>query len=232
MNRLAACFLILCSLVFFAQTGGAGQGNDVKEALQALQDYIGAWQGNGTSEQNRSEIWKENASWVWRFTGKDVYLSLQIKDSKLFKSGAMRFLPGEGKYQLTLVDKKDAKQVYEGQLTKGNLILEGRDEQSKATNQLKMNIAGGGVRFVMTLSTRPEGRTIFNKQFQVSYTKEGESFGAAAKKNECVVTGGLGTIAVSYMGQTYYVCCSGCRDAFNENPAQIIREYLAKKKKS
>jgi YHS domain-containing protein len=35
---------------------------------------------------------------------------------------------------------------------------------------------------------------------------------------------------VSYMGVTYYVCCSGCRDAFNENPAQIIREYLAKKK--
>jgi len=32
-------------------------------------------------------------------------------------------------------------------------------------------------------------------------------------------------------GQTYYVCCGGCRDAFNENPAQIIKEYLAKKKK-
>jgi YHS domain-containing protein len=35
---------------------------------------------------------------------------------------------------------------------------------------------------------------------------------------------------VSYMGQTYYVCCSGCRDAFNENPAKIIAEYKARKK--
>jgi YHS domain-containing protein len=35
---------------------------------------------------------------------------------------------------------------------------------------------------------------------------------------------------VSYMGTTYYVCCSGCRDAFNENPAKVIAEYQKKKK--
>ena len=213
------------------QLDGSGQGPAAKEALQELQDYIGGWKGNGTSENDRSAIWKENASWSWRFKGQDASLLLDVKDSKLFKSGALRFLPDKDKYQLTLVDKKDKKQVYEGDLNKGILTLEGRDAQTKATQQLKLNIAGGGLRLVWTMSTRPEGRTIFSKQFQVSYTKEGESFGAAAKKNECVVTGGLGTIAVSYLGQTYYVCCGGCRDAFNENPAKIIKEYLAKKKK-
>ena len=57
------------------------------------------------------------------------------------------------------------------------------------------------------------------------------TFGAAGgeKKPECVVTGGLGTMQVSYMGQTYYVCCTGCRDAFNENPAKIIAEYKKRK---
>jgi YHS domain-containing protein len=35
-------------------------------------------------------------------------------------------------------------------------------------------------------------------------------------------------MAVSYNGQTYYVCCSGCRDAFNENPAKIIAEFKKK----
>jgi len=28
---------------------------------------------------------------------------------------------------------------------------------------------------------------------------------------------------------TYYVCCSGCRDAFNENPEKYIKEFNAKK---
>jgi YHS domain-containing protein len=43
------------------------------------------------------------------------------------------------------------------------------------------------------------------------------------------VTGGLGKIQVSFGGNTYYVCCTGCRDAFNENPAKMIAEYKARK---
>jgi YHS domain-containing protein len=46
-----------------------------------------------------------------------------------------------------------------------------------------------------------------------------------------VITGGLGTIAVSYNGKTYYVCCTGCRDEFNQNPAKAIKEYEERKKK-
>ena len=43
------------------------------------------------------------------------------------------------------------------------------------------------------------------------------------------MTGGLGTIAVSVGGATYYVGCTGCRDAFNENPAKMLAEYKARK---
>ena len=35
---------------------------------------------------------------------------------------------------------------------------------------------------------------------------------------------------ISYKGETFYVCCSGCRDAFNENPEKYIKEFKAKKK--
>jgi hypothetical protein len=76
----------------------------------------------------------------------------------------------------------------------------------------------------------PENRTSFSQQYQVGFTKEGESFATAKNKVECIVTGGLGTIAVTYNNQTYYVCCSGCRDAFMANPAKIIAEYNKKKK--
>src|ERR1700681_4396284 len=123
MNRLSACGLVLVTTIFLTQADAGGKGADVKEALQALQDYIGGWKGNGTSEKDKSEIWKENATWNWRFKGKDPSLTIEIKDSKLFKNGEMRFLPDKEKYQLTLIDKKDKKQVYEGELKKGSLIL-------------------------------------------------------------------------------------------------------------
>jgi YHS domain-containing protein len=35
---------------------------------------------------------------------------------------------------------------------------------------------------------------------------------------------------VSYNGKDYYVCCSGCRDAFKENPEKYIKEAEAKAK--
>ena len=62
-------------------------------------------------------------------------------------------------------------------------------------------------------------------------TKEGESFSGGGKKPECVVTGGLGTMQVSYNGKTYYVCCSGCADEFKARPKKYVDEFEKKMKK-
>lgn len=227
---------VLVSLVVMFQVvaGGAGkQGKEIKEALHSLQDYIGSWKGNGTSEKNKSEIWNEKVAWSWRFKGQDAWLTLEFGDSRVFKNGEIRYLPEKKVYELTLLDKKDKKQVFQGKLTgpkKDKLVLERMDTETKETHQLALNMAAGGIGSVYTYSTKPENRTIYTRQWQLRFTKEGESFATAKKQVECVVTGGLGTMPVSYKGVTYYVCCSGCRDAFNENPEKIIKEYLAKKK--
>ncbi|MBV9126060.1 MAG: YHS domain-containing protein [Planctomycetes bacterium] len=52
---------------------------------------------------------------------------------------------------------------------------------------------------------------------------------AREKKIECIVTGGLGTIPVSYKGITYYVCCTGCKQAFEDNPEKILKEAAKRK---
>jgi hypothetical protein len=155
---------------------------------------------------------------------------MEIKDGKHFKSGEVRYLTDKKRYQFTLIDKNDKKRVFLGELKKGRLTLKRLDEASKETQQVQMNLAGDGIRFVYTYWTRPENRTLFDKAFQVDFTRKGETFGAAEKKVECIVTGGLGTIAVMHKGVTYYVCCSGCRDAFNEDPERFIKEYNEKKK--
>src|SRR2546425_12672178 len=221
MKRLWAVG-VLCSLVVLVQAlaGGSGKQAQAKEALQALQDYIGSWKGNGTSEKNKSEIWNEKVNWSWRFKGDDAWLTMDFGQSKHYKFGELRYLTAKKTYELTLFDKKDAKQIFEGKLTgpkKDKVVFERLDAETKDTQQIAMNMAGGGIRSVYTYSIKPESRTLFNKQWQVAFTKEGESFATAKKQNECVVTGGLGTMTVSYKGMTYYVCCTGCRDAFNEN---------------
>ena len=50
------------------------------------------------------------------------------------------------------------------------------------------------------------------------------------KGPECIVSGGLGTMKVTYKGKDYYVCCSGCRDEFKSDPEKYIKEYEERKK--
>ena len=45
-----------------------------------------------------------------------------------------------------------------------------------------------------------------------------------------MISGGLGTSQVSYNGKSYWVCCSGCKAAFDEEPARWVAEFEAKQK--
>jgi hypothetical protein len=234
MRRLLACGALLALVALAPRGFGADKDEpaNAREALQALNDFIGEWNASGgpvKANPPPGSIWKENLSWSWRFKGDDAWLTLDIKNGKYYKGGELRFLPEKKHYQLTLTTRDDKKQVYEGDIVDEVLTVERTDPGTKETQQIKMNSAADGIRLIWLASHKPEGRTLFTKDYQVAANKAGESLGRAEKKNECVVSGGLGTIAVSYKGQTYYVCCSGCRDAFMENPEKYIKEYEAKK---
>ena len=58
-------------------------------------------------------------------------------------------------------------------------------------------------------------------------TKEGESFaagGSAADLPKCIVTGGAAAMSITYQGKSYPLCCSGCKDEFNDNPEKYIKK--------
>lgn len=235
MRRLAAlAFLLgLIALVAPALAADSADKAAAKEALKELQDFIGGWKGNGGPDKPRpgprDPVWSETVGWSWRFKGDDAWLTLNVKDGKILKSGEMRYLPGKKVYQLTATDPDGKKLVFEGQLKGETLTLERVDPDSKATQQIKMNTAAEGVRFIYRIAHKDKGTTLWKKDYMVACTREGESLGKTEKKNECVVSGGVGTMPVSYKGETYYVCCSGCADAFKENPEKYINEYKAKK---
>jgi len=235
MKRWFALVALLAILSLAAPSGAdEEEANTPKAGLQALNEFIGDWKGSGAPEKPRPEpreTWQETVSWSWRFKGNDAWLTMTVKNGKYFKSGELRYLPGEKRYQFTAVDQAAQKLQFEGDYKNGYLTLERTEPATKELQQLKMNSAGDGLRFIYRYAHKPMGRTLFTKGYQVACTKEGESLAARARKAECVVSGGLGTQTVSYKGQTYYICCSGCRDAFNEDPEKYIKEFEARKKK-
>jgi len=233
MKRQATLLAGVLAVASLTQPARADDGpKTVKESLQALNDFIGAWKGSGAPEKARptaSEIWSETVNWGWRFKGDDAWLTMEVKNGKYLKSGELRYLTDKKHYQLTAVDKKDRKVVFDGELKDGYLTLDRVDPTSNEAQRLTMNLAGDGARFIYRYSHKPADRTLFIKDYQVACTKEGESLGKQEKKIECVVSGGLGTIPVSFKGETFYVCCSGCKDAFHENPEKYVAEFKAKK---
>jgi hypothetical protein len=235
MKRLLASGLLLGVAVLAIPGLLAADAKDkdkAKEGLQALQEFIGDWKGNGGPDKPKpgpkDPLWKESVKWGWKFKGDDSWLTVEFKDSKVFKSGEMRYLVDKKKYQFTAVGLDDKKLVYEGELKDGLLTLE-RDDDKMVTHQIQMNTAADGVRFIYR-TARKEGTTIY-KDMVVAATKEGEALGATEKKNICVVSGGRGTTMVSYKGENFWVCCSGCAEAFKENPEKYIAEFKAKQGK-
>ena len=86
----------------------------------------------------------------------------------------------------------------------------------------------------MRLEIPLEGQDPDNGRFyrlaEVGYTRQGVAFAAGESYPLCVVTEGRGTIKVSYKGRTYYVCCSGCKELFDDDPEGVLAEAEARKK--
>jgi hypothetical protein len=205
-----------------------------KTALQKFHEYIGAWNGNGESNPPKREFWKESMNWGWKFS-KDgsVALLVEFKDNKAFDKGEVKFLPDKKKFQLTVVGKDKKDQVYEGEIKQRRLVFTRVDPANMDKHTISMFTTNEGALFKMEYALQAGGRGLDRLVFAVNHKKEGASIGGG-KKNECIVSGGVGTMPVSFNGKTYYVCCGGCRDAFNESEAakkKFVEDFEKKNKK-
>ncbi|HEY8503979.1 MAG TPA: TRASH domain-containing protein [Gemmataceae bacterium] len=219
-----------------AAAADAPDRDKVRAALRELNEYIGKWEGSGGPPPGRpakpGEVWKESLDWGWKFgEGGDAWLVFRTQGGRHFSAGELRYLPDRKLYQLTVTDPADGKRVFEGAFTRGRLELFHVDPATKDRQRLTLSTNNQGARFIYEYAVQPNGRGVPRRVFMVQLTREGQSLAARGPKRECVVTGGLGTIAVSHNGKTYYVCCSGCADAFKEDPEGILKEYEARKRK-
>jgi len=200
-----------------------------KKALQEVQDFMGGWNLEGIQKNaaGKPEAWKEKVDWSWRFkTGEPaIKVSFAEGKGKYFSGGELKYAVDRKKYVLTLTAADKTTQVFDGDLLKtGGLKLERKDAKTGDVHRLTLNTLADGIRFSFKMEKQEGGKGLFANVYVMNGNKEGESLGAVARKPECIVTGGAASIAVSYQGKTYYVCCSGCRDAFNENPEKFLKK--------
>lgn len=203
-----------------------------KQALSRLQDYVGDWRGVGQPRRGSPRgAWREQCGWVWNFKDAQVALKFKVDDAKFFHDGTLRWLPDSAEYELTAQGADSEKKIkYVGKLEAGKLVLDAKSPPMDKPARISIRqVAGGDRMLVLFQSLSAGGR--FVRLAEVGYTREGSDFGKGTNQVECVVTGGLGTIAVKYEEKTYYVCCSGCRDLFNDDPEGVLADYREEKAK-
>jgi hypothetical protein len=216
-----------------AQVQSAPAKRSVKEALQAFHDLIGSWRGtgspSGTREQREKGFWQETIAWQWQFKGTDVWLRADLEKGKWYTRLELRYLPPQDAYQLKAWTVGKEEQTFVGKLEKRRLTVTRIDAKSKQTEQLVFSLLHAN-RYLYSCAVKPADSAVFTQVYLVGATKNGVAFATEGEKPECVVSGGLGTTPVSYKGKTYHVCCSGCRDAFKEEPEKYVKEFEARKK--
>jgi hypothetical protein len=205
-----------------------------KDALRPFNHLIGSWRATGTPEGTREQkqrgFWTETMQWQWQFKGDDAWLKAVIDKGKYFTRGELHYLPDKDRFQLTLTTPAGEEQTFAGPLKDHQLVLERQDKKTKESQRLVLTLLHDN-RFLYRFEVKPADRPLFSRVYQVGATKQGVPFAQDKTGPECIVSGGLGTIAVTYKGQTYYVCCGGCRDAFKDDPEKYIKEYEARKAK-
>lgn len=206
----------------------------VKAALAPFQDLVSGWIGTGQPKRGSAVgAWREKAEWRWKFDADQVSLEYVVEEGKLLKSALLTFDPPSKLFRLSsqeLAEGSDqtVHREYEGTISDKKLVLE---------SLVKENVEGRRItitrlnekRTLVLFERKGAGQNFYSRIAEVGYTREGTRLADSDQTGpECVVTGGAGTIKVSYKGVTYWVCCTGCRDAFNDDPEGILADYKKK----
>jgi hypothetical protein len=225
-------------LLLAAAFAAEPEPKSAKDALQPFNLFVGSWKGtgypDGTREERANGFWQETVAWEWLFKKDDVAVVGTVEKGKHFVKFELRYSTDKKQYQLTATTPEKTTQTFAGALTtertKGQVLTLDRTDETKESQRLVFTLLHNN-RYLYKFETKPLDVKAFTRLYEVGSTKEGEPFADVPKGPECIVSGGLGKIPLTYKGQTYYVCCSGCRDEFKDSPEKYIKEFEEKQKK-
>jgi len=230
--------LLLATLLLSAVVRGDDAAADSKHAAQKerlakLQPLVGTWRGVGQPQRaSTKDSWIEEADWAWSFGANGPALLATLPKGKYFSQLKLTAEGGDA-FALTATPAAGGDAVrYAGKLDEQEqLVLAAEKPRDDLPRRLSFRFAASGDRLLVLMEKKSLAGDQLVRLAEVGYTRQGSGFGKNVTQRECVVTGGLGTIEVTHAGKTYYVCCTGCRDYFNENAEKVLAEYAARKAK-
>ena len=205
-----------------------------QEALGRFAPLVGQWKGTGQVKRGSSQgAWTETGDWAWKLTNDSARLEWTAPKGKFLRSAILAPTDKPGIIALNATLADGSERAFRSEPGDGG-------ETSKPV-AFRAVEAGDGVRRVV-ISTPNEARFLLTSEAlptpkgppvrlgELGSTRVGATFAATGAAGPvCIVTGGRGTMQVSHNGKSYWVCCSGCRDLFNDDPTAVLADAASKK---
>ncbi len=219
--------------------------------LQPLQILLGQWRGTTRREfENFKAV--DSHEWVWDLRndpGKPA-LTIESDKSPYLKTGRLSWDVERQLFTLTATDTSGTTRSYSGDFSEPVHEIVGSDDKLHRVFRLEFTqdadaSAGNAEQWQLALAQQENNRYLleiakrrgsaaFARYDTVSTQREGTSFALSdtdyAEKT-CIISEGLGTTEVVYKGRSYWVCCSGCKAAFDEDLETWIARAAARDKK-
>jgi hypothetical protein len=208
-------------------------GSSKLPSIQAMQEFnvlVGNWRGVAQPKRgSQVGAWQERAESLWELKPKSTGIRWTINGGKQWKSALLGFDEKTKQYTLAVMLLDDSTRSFSGKLEEKRLVLESEPDDRSEIHRVTLTVLNEN-RITLLMEKRPEQQSFFTRVAEVGYQRDGTRLAVAGSSGpECVVTGGLGTIPVTHKGKTYYVCCTGCRDAFNDDPEGVLADYQKRK---
>lgn len=216
----------------------------VLEELQPLQVLLGKWSGNARKAAQLHEI-----EWVWDFQSnpEQPALVMSSEKSSYIKEGRLTYYPAQQEFEFQMTTPEDEQRTLRGKFSQPVEDVAGEDKKLQRTFKLELQEPPRedsreqwqmalhqleNNRFLVELDRR-RGSGSFQRVDTVHSQREGTSFALSDSDygdKTCIISQGLGTISVSFKGRSFWVCCTGCQAAFNDDPEKWIAKWEAKQK--
>lgn len=218
--------------------------------LQPLQILLGQWRGTTRREfENFKAV--DNHDWVWdlRTDPESPALTISSDKSPYLKQGRLSWDVTQEKFTLNATDASGVERFYVGDFSEPVQEIVGSDDKLHKVFRLEFNQqqTGGAEaelwqlafaqqennRYLLEIAKK-RGNADFARYDTVSTQREGTSFAMSDSdyaEKTCIISEGLGTTELTYKGRSYWVCCSGCKAAFEEDPEAWIARAAARDKK-
>jgi hypothetical protein len=218
------------------------------EAMEPLKVLTGGWRA--TPHQANPGDKLEEPNWAWDFQtepGKPA-LVMSTNDSPYFNSIRLSYDVEAQEFTMTVNCIDDQIRELRGTFEKAPTEFQGDDRRMHITYKLTLSETDpaderdqwqvafnqqDNNRYLVELYRWRSSHERFDRFDTINNQRDGTNFAQADDdygERECIISGGLGTMQVSFAGKSYWVCCSGCQAAFNDDPEKWIARWEEKQR--